>query len=410
MLFLLAVSAQAQSPYYGGNNIYAGTPAPVYTGYQSPQSYYMPPPAVPAVPVVPAAPAAPSNPAFDLSQMNRQVDAARYQALGHNLFYTTPLATLFPDTTFTGNVNAFGQYGNYLKAKGSQIDEHRLDRQINYYRATHPAMTITDQNKVDDLILQREAARNSMLRRAVSIIPHTTIPGAGPVSVFFDARAQQDNVQLAKNTLFDARQTAATATAPSQTTVVALRNARDNVDQAQYRREGSTLDLLGNSFGGAGKLGPVFRKKASQEKLDVGYRNLRVAQDAYAKDPSEDNRLNLKLANLFIRATSQEDDANTDDVLVASAFPLGSVRGLIAGKIASSKNFQDESNLWLKYNRLQRQILIRKQQEQLQSSNANPVAQQMLALQNYGPNPSPNQGPGTNYPNDRSTLSGAPNS
>jgi hypothetical protein len=394
MLFLFAVSAQAQSIYYGGN-INAGTPAPVYAGPQSPQSYYVPPPVPPPA----------SNPAFDLSQMNRQVLAARYQADGHNLFYTTPFGVLFPNVDTTGlDVNAFGQYGNFLKAKGNQIDEHRLDRQIDYVHATQP-MTVDSQNQVDDLVLKEQIAHNEYLRRAAAIIPGSLDFGTPSqvASAFFDRRAQQDNVQLAKNSLFDARQ--AYGTDPNQPHERALRDARENVQQADDRRDATTFDVLGNHFHGA-VLGPAFRKKASQEKLDVGYRDLRDAQDAYAKDPSEDNRLALKLAQLFVRATSQEDDANTDDVLVGAAFG-GNVKGLIAGQIASSKNSQDESDLWLKYNRLQRQILIRKQQEALQARNANPVAQQMLALQNYGPNT--NQA-ATGYPNNRNTITGGPQS
>jgi hypothetical protein len=400
MLFLLAVSAQAQ-PFYAGTSMPAYAPA--YAGPISPQSYYLPPvapvaaalPVAPVAAAVPAAAAPPSNPAFDLSQMNLQVDAARYQSLGHKFIWTAPWSLVYGGGG--GNLGAFGQYGNYLKAKGSQIDENRLDRQIDYYKATHQPMTVKDHDAVDDLVLQREAARNTKLRRSVAIFAPQPFPA------FFDRRAQEDNVQLAQNGLFDARQTYGTD--PTQPNQIALVNARENVDQADNRRDATTFDILGAASPSVGVLGPVYRKRASEDKLDIGYRNLRTAQDAYAKDPSQINALNVKLANLFIRATSQEDDANKDDVIAGSLVP--GAGGVIAGKLLSSKNSQDESDLWYKYNKLQRQILILQQQQALQSSSqaGNTVDQQLLGLQNYGPN----QGPGTGYPNNRPVLSGGPN-
>jgi len=162
----------------------------------------------------------------------------------------------------------------------------------------------------------------------------------------------------------------------------------------QDRSDADTYDLLGyKSFGGAGRLGPIYRKKASQEKLSQGYRDRRVAEEAYAKDPSEDNRLALHLANLFVRASEKEDEANQDDIVVNTLAPGGVVfpsATLVGGIISTNQKFQDCADLWLQYDRVKRQILIHQRQEATQTTQAdagasNTVAQRMLSLSNYGP-------------------------
>jgi hypothetical protein len=289
---------------------------------------------------------------------------------------------MFPsaDPSTTGLLSSgLGRFAGTAKAAAAKRNEDRLQDEIDHFRDTHPQMTPADRDDLDDLVLQRESARNTKLRRFVSTIPNTVIPSTGgSFASFFERRSLDNDYKLAQNTLHDARQEAQSDR--DEDSVLHLRNARDDVEQADQRRDAATYDLLGTSFNGAGKLGPIFRKRASQTKIDIGYRTLRAARQDFAENPSQENRENLQLADLFVRASEQEDDANKGDLVVSSLIP-GANKFL--GYIASGKNFQDESRLWLRYNRLKRQILLRKRAEALQG--ANPVADRMLGLSMYGP-------------------------
>jgi len=288
---------------------------------------------------------------------------------------------------------ALNRYGSYSRAAGAQVDEERFQDKIDYYRATHPQMTQEDRNILDNLVLQRESARNQKLRRTINSLPiNQNIPGTnGPIAAFFERRANEDDLQLAQNAVVDARNDLRKD--PSQDKNVAFRNARDDVEQADARRDANTLDLLGNSFSNIGSFAPVLRKKASQTKLDIGYRSLRLAQQVYAEKPTEINRMNVQLANLFIDATSQEDDGNKNDIITSLVLGLNPQTSIF-NFILSAKNFQDESSLWLKYDRLKRKILIKQQildaQGKAGSGDDNVVAQQMLGMSEYGPRPGGN--------------------
>jgi len=211
------------------------------------------------------------------------------------------------------------------------------------------------------------------------------------MSAFFARRGNQDDVTLAQNGLQDARSTYQQD--PDQANYVGVRDAQDNVQQFQDRRDADTYDLLGNSLGGAGRLGAIFRKKASATKLQTGYRDRTAAEAAYRADPSEDNRLNLRLANLFIRATQKEDEANNDDIVVSTLVPGGAAiptSTAMEGLIAENQKFQDCADLWLEYDRVKRQIVVLQRQEAqakattAAAASSNTVAQRMLALTTYG--------------------------
>jgi len=191
----------------------------------------------------------------------------------------------------------------------------------------------------------------------------------------------QDSLTLAQNSLVDARQDYQGD--PSRTKHLQVRNAQDDVHQYDDRTEADTFDLLGNSFNGAAHgLGAVLRKKASATQLDAGLRRKRAAQQDFAKDPSESNRLKLQLAKTFDRATEREDNSNTDEIVTNRL--LGSKLG-IASLVFNNQNAQDESAAWDQYFRLKRKIRLRERAQALQNGGASPVAQQMLGLSTYGP-------------------------
>jgi len=294
------------------------------------------------------------------------------------MFYTTPWDTLFPRanpdlTSFIGG--GLSTFAATSRAASSQMDERRIQDEIDHFRATHRQLTREDRNVLDDLFLQREASRNSKLKNVVLTIPSIgPVPGGGSVYSLFEKRAYDSDFALAQNTLHDARQDHREE--PSEDTVIQLRNARDDVEQYDSRRDASTFDLLGDRARG---LGAVLRNKASQLQLDTGYRSRRAAQEDFAEDPSEINRMKLQLANVFIRATKEEDAANKAELLLSSSGPLG-----MASLILNGKNFQDESRLWLRYARLERQILLRERAQGMQDQGASPVAERMLALSQYG--------------------------
>jgi hypothetical protein len=290
---------------------------------------------------------------------------------GNKLFYTT-WNTLVPSSNslIGGGLSAFAAVS---RATSKQMDYQRIQDEIDHYRATHSQLTREDRNVLDDLILQRDAARNSKIKSTVLAIPG--IPGGGSIFSFFDKRAHDSDFALAQNALHDARQDHKEE--PSEDTVIQLRNARDDVEQKESRRDASTFDLLGDRAKG---LGAVYRNKASQLQLDTGYRSRRAAQDDFAEDPSESNRLKLQLANLFIRATKEEDAANKAELFLSStSSPLA-----MASLILNGKGFEGESGLWLRYARLERQILLRERAQAMQDNGASPVAERMLALSQYG--------------------------
>lgn len=386
MLLLFTLGASAQPAFYGQNGPYlgAGTPAAIY-----PPSARQVAPQQVQVQVEPSqaqwqgTQAGPwqgtSQSQWDLQEANRVVNTQQLDVTANNLFYNTPLGVLFPtaDPAVQANTGLL-QYAGYTRADENQKIANRIQDDIDYYRSTHPQLTDDDRNHLDDLKLQLDSARNQKIRRTFQ-----ALPTAGPYASVFERRAREDDLNLAQNALHDAR--SEVRQAPSQDKVVSLRNAQDDVEQAQDRRDATTFDLVTAATSNAGQVGiaPILRKKASQAKLNVGYRNLRVAQDNYDKDPSESNRMKLRLARLFIDATTQEDDANTNEALFSTNFNKFGLMNVIL----QSKNFQDESNLWLQYDRLHRKILLNDQAADAQSkvTDSNTVAQRMLGLSLYGP-------------------------
>jgi len=372
----LAFAAYAQPVAYGRNGPFYGTGTPVSA-----------PPVYPVRRVGPAAAAGPSN--FDLRQANRAVRAADVKYQGKNLLYNAPWQFLFPtivDPSLSSTVFAgLSRFASTAKAASAQIDEDRMQAEISHYRALHPELTRDDRDALDDLKIQRDAFRNSKKKNVIQTIPNVgLIPSTnGGVSTFYERRAHEDWLQLAQNHLVDARQDFQEDR--NKGNFVGLRNARDDVEQADQRRDADTFDLLGNSFHGAVLgLGAVLRKKASSTTLDIGYRKRRAAQDDFAKDPSEANRLNLRLANLYIKAVEQEDDSNKDEILFSTRAPVPTTLR-IASFLFNNQNAQDEQAAWAQYERLKRKILLRERAQSMQDSGASPVAQQMLGLSMYGP-------------------------
>jgi len=388
MLLLLALAASAQ-PYRGQVYNGAGTPAAVYTPRYAPM---------------------PVNNApgswFEIRQANRVVDADELNANGNNLFYNVPYPVLNPtggSGSFGGfNFNGMLQFGNVNKAGAQQMNEDRIQDEIGNYRRAHPQMTQEDRDHLDDLVLQRESARNQKMRRFVNTITPIDTTGTaspfrtptvastgGPLSAFFERRANEDDAQLAQNGLRDARQTYNKE--QNQDNFIEVRNARDNYEQADQRADANTYDLLGTKFGVASRLGPIYRKKASQTKLEIGYRNLRAARKDFNADPSEDNRDQLRLANLFIEATQHEDEANKAEIVFGSLFPVNTnipFTTVVGSLISNGQNFQDEAQIWLRYDKLKRRILLKQRAKDAQQTatkaGASPVQQQLLGMSMYG--------------------------
>jgi len=379
VLFALSVHAQSGGGFPGGSSSGAGTSAaqsnpqtstPTRTNEQPGSSS-------------PPAPTAPTY--FQLQQADRNVWISQAALRGDTPIYNIPLGVIGIDP----NPYPFlGSIGLAYKADSAAQSVRYYQREINHLRATTPQLTREDRNKIDDFALQRDSAYQTKLRRESGLLPFDAItPGGGSISSVFDVKAKQFTQNLAQNTLFDARR--AYAADPSRENAIALRNAQDGVQQADQREDASKYDLLGSSFGGAFRFGPVFRKKASQTKLDIGMRNLRVARQEFAQNPSQDTHAKLQLADLFVRATEQEDDSNKNDIitslLVGDLSSPGDDASFIWNTVQSSKNSQDESRLWLKYARLQRADLQRQKAQSLQSdSSSSPVASQMLGLSMYG--------------------------
>jgi len=376
LLFTLGVSAQpalfGSGPYSG-----VGMPAPLY------------PPSAPQQVV--AQHGGLSQDEWDLRQANQLVRADILDVQGNKFFYNVPFGVLLPDAepALAANTN-FLRFGGYSKAASVQIDEQRIQDEIDYYRRTHPKLTLDDRIHLDDLKLQLESAHNQKIRRGIQTIPlaySASVTGAYPA--YFERKANQNDLDLAQNALHDAR--GEYREGQSQDKLVDLRNAQDDVKQMQARRDSNTFDILGLVGGNpaATTMAPLLRKKASQAKLDVGHRNLRTAQQNYAKDPSKINAMKLRLANLYIDATEREDVANSQEVIFASNFGEFGRLNLLS----NIKNFQQESEIWLRYDRLSRKILLEEQAAaKSEMSDENPVVEQMLGLSMYGPSSNPRAG------------------
>lgn len=378
LLVLFALSAHAQPGYgsgYGG-----GTPAP-FTGSSS------------------AAPRFPSYEAqgpsiFALRQADRLVSINQADLNGNRVF----LNFQDPDLAITGFTPFPGLGASFLADSAAQ-QERYFQNEIDYIRRK-PVLTQEDRNKIDDFALQRDYAYNTKLRRGVSLIPVSALstPGLlGPFSSVYDVKAKTLGVTLAQNKLTDARR--AYQAEPSRANWIALQNAQAGVEQADYRQDASSFDLLGGEFGGEfsafDQFGGVFRKKASETKLEIGLRNLRLAREQYAQDPSEDNWYALRLADLYVRATEEEDEANRNEVtanflvrryLAGGDFTeyTGDLLGYGWNAALGFKNNEDESRLWLRHARLEREQLERQRARALQSG-ASTVPAQLLGLSMYGP-------------------------
>jgi hypothetical protein len=328
-----------------------------------------------------------------LNQADQTVLADERNLQGNNLFFNTPWELMFPnanpDTTAAAD-STFLRFAPVAKAAAAQINEDRVEDAIdNFYRTRGPGpLSQADRNQLNDLVLQRESFRNQKMRRFVSTIPGTLTTTGAPISAFFERRANQDDAYLAQNQLYDARQ--AFQTTKDRASRVKVLNAENMQQQAEDRRDANTYDLLGygTQFNGAARLGPIFRKRASEQTLQAAYRDLRLAQDNFAKDPSEDNRQQVKLARLFLEANQHDDNANNADVLLSTLIPGGaSVSSTITvgSLLINGQEFQDSSKAWLQYDKLKRRILLKQHAAALQTSAlGNPVAERMLALSGYG--------------------------
>lgn len=379
LLVLFALSAHAQPSVYG-SYYGAGTSGSQWEPEQTSNQQRI------ATPSADSAPAMPSI--FELRQADRNVRLSETALLGDRAILNLDLG-LFGNIFPPGNpYPVLRPLGNAFKADSAAQQERYFQREIDHIRANSPRLTQEERNKIDDYALQRDYAYNTKLRRGVTFVPllNELDDPFGSLSNVYDVRAKKLGWILAQNHLTDAKR--AYQKDPSRENFIELRNARDDVAQADHRQDASSYDLLGGAFGNAGVFGPVFRKKASETKLESGLRSLRLAREAYAKDPSQENRINLQMANVFVRATEEEDVTNQNEIVANLLFPdivePGPEAGYIWNSVLAGKNSEDETRLWLRHARLARQKLLHQRASAMRSESS-PVAAQMLGLSMYGP-------------------------
>jgi len=398
MLLLLAFSAVAAQPLagrmYGPNGPLPGTPGPYPARYASAYA--------------PQRSSLPSQDQFDLYVANEEVRSDQIARRGNAAAYNVRFSTAVPSTTIpTANQDTFLRFGTVTKGVANSVTEQTIQDKIDYFRATHKGpLTQEDRNTLDDLRLQLDAARNQKVRRYTAALPIGSTIGTfsstgAQFSAYFERKAHDADLTLAQNQLVDARQDYAKD--PSQQNKVDLVNARDTEDQARDKRDANTFDLLGTTVGYAPVAGPLLRKRASASQIEVGQRNLRVARANYANDPSQDNLDQLRLADLFLRASQDDDQANSKDLLVSSlltnfgtTLTTGQSNLNTWSQVLSARTFDVESRKWLRYSRLKRQILERKIAQKASGASSSStaaaaapgpdavVAQRLVAMSMYG--------------------------
>lgn len=397
MLLLLAFSAVAAQPLAG--RLYG----PAGPAFGTPNAYpnaYAPAPRRSWIP---------SQDQFDMYVANQEVRSDERARQGNYYVYNLLPAQILPGiaTTPIENQKNFLRFGAAAKAGANYMNEQLIQDKIDYFYATHPGpLSLEDRNTLDDLELEREAARGQKNRRATSAMANAFFPNGAFYSDWFDRQSHEAGLELAQNRLVDARQDFQED--PSQQNRIDVINARETAEQMRDKRDANSFDLMGFSKPYTSVIGPALRKRASGTQIEIGERNLRVARDAYAKDPSQDNYYQVRLAKLFLEASIDDDDANSKDLLrnavtvkyAGSMTPTTAQHLNLYSTILMNKNLDYQSRKWLRYSKLKRQILRRKLQAKRQGSSSSSaastaaaaapegsVAQRMLAMNNYGPRP-----------------------
>lgn len=394
MLLLLAFSAVAAQPLAG--RLYG----PAGPAFGTPNAYpnaYAPAPRRSWVP---------SQDQFDMYVANQEVRSDERARQGNYYVYNVLPAQILPGiaTTPIDNQLNFLRFGAAAKAGANYMNEQLIQDKIDYFYATHPGpLSLEDRNTLDDLELEREAARGQKNRRATSVMANAVFPNKALYANWFDRQSHEAGLELAQNRLVDARKDFQED--PSQQNRIDVINARETAEQMRDKRDANSFDLMGETMPYTFVIGPALRKRASGTQIEIGERNLRVARDAYAKDPSQDNYDQVRLAKLFLEASIDDDDANSKDLLTSSI--VTKFKGRITttmqhlnlySTILMNKNLDQQSRKWLRYSKLKRQILRRKLQAKRQESSSTAaataaaattpegsVAQRMLAMNNYGP-------------------------
>jgi len=342
-----------------------------------------------------AAPTSATNPptpsAFDLWEQTRAVATDQINQEGNVALWNVPATDVFSaGSSNAALLTALDKFGPEQKGEAAARNEEQVQDQISHFWATRQPgpLSQTEQNTLEDLKLQQDADQQSKIRRAVSIIG-LKIPGTGAgLSSYYERSANQDSLTLAQNQESDAEQAIAKS-GPSQANDQALHNARLSVTARREDRDANTLDLLGN-VGGLGKFGPVLRAKASVNDVAVALHKQKAAQETYTKTPNQMNGMKVQIANLGLRAARAGHESDKDEVADSS---LGLKSGFVKiisdlGEAAAS---QSQTVLLKRAARLQRQVIKIQRAQNLKTTqtaaaaSGNQVAQQLLALSNYGP-------------------------
>ena len=338
----------------------------------------------------------PTQAQFDVMIADEDVRADRIRQRADNMVYNAPWATMFPGTLVSPvEQSLFLKFGSMSKAEANRVSQQIVEDKIDYFYATHRGpLSAKDRATLDDLELELQVAQNQVSRRTAEAFPSgLNSVYSIPLNSFFARKAHESGLQLAENSLSDARSDYREK--PDRENHIDLTNAEDNAEQAKQKRDADTIGIIG----GLSKIpqAPIYAnmllKKASASQVGVGERKLREARLAYAKDPSQDNRDAVRLASLFLRASETDDSAISKDLLSATLLSSSTFKDIStsAGFLAASQN-ADQAKLWLKYSRVKRAMLERqlaetKAKEQTLSApptTTNTVEQRMLAMSMYG--------------------------
>jgi len=311
------------------------------------------------------------------------VDAEHVSVLGNQLLVNQPLSTLFPTVPSIagGAFDYLTNLGSLDQGESAARFEDISNEQIRHYKQTHANPTQTDYNTVNNLKLDSDYFHQTKIRRAAQIVA----PKFAPV---FERNAHEDWKEKAHNNLIDAQQ--AYQKDPSAANWRALQDAYGNQQYEAQRQTADNYFLLAN-FGGSAS-GAIFgnakRIDADNTQERVNVRDKDAAAAAYAKDPSEENRLKLKVATLALKAWRSDKDEN-------KGFTFASFKGLspqqkLFSNLVGLKANQDEEDYWGRYFKASRQLTLLQRQQALQKAGGaaaqpNSVQNRLLAMSNYGP-------------------------
>jgi len=193
------------------------------------------------------------------------------------------------------------------------------------------------------------------------------------VTNYFERESHQDEVTLARNELDDAK--SRYAADPSPQNLQAIRDAQDDINQAQSFRDANTFDLLGRSAIG---VGAVLRHKGSEQGKQSALRERDDASTTYRQNPTLENWLKLQIASAT--ANAWKSDVNADNNELLADITTGGAQTV--GIFGQASAFQKSSSDYNRIQRLNRELVRVQQANALQ--NITTVAQRMLALSTYG--------------------------